>query len=164
MNKNKFVTILSTVFLTSLFWLAIYFLVLPAAKGMGKRSRPQASTEAVQSRQPDPEAPRYAANAKKNVDYSHDIVGRWQPVEVSELMLDISAYGTLKTTTTQHRHPVRTEYKYKLLGNQLGYTLLSDFYEGDWHRIEITTDDNGQMYLSVFDDPALGGRYKKVGN
>ena len=159
MEKKKFITILSTVFLTSLFWLALFFLVVPAIKGKNNRTVEQ--TVAVQTGQPDPEAPRYAVNAKKNVDYSEDIVGRWQPVEVSEVMLDFSAYGTLKTTTTQHRHPVRTEYKYKLLGDRMGYTLMSDFYEGDWHRIEITTDDNGQMYLSVFDDPALGGRYKK---
>ena len=38
---------------------------------------------------------------------------------------------------------------------------MVDFYEGDWHRIEITTDEDGDTYLSIFDDPELGGRYRK---
>jgi hypothetical protein len=48
-----------------------------------------------------------------------------------------------------------------LICSWLGYTLMADFYEGDWHRIEITTGDDGATYLSIFDDPELGGRYRK---
>ena len=107
-------------------------------------------------------APRYEATAKKDVDYSQVIVGHWEPVDVTAYKLDFSEYGTLKTETRRHGYTERGEYKYKLLGDQLGYTIMADFYEGDWHRIEVVTGEDGLSYLTIFEDPVLGGRYKKT--
>ena len=39
---------------------------------------------------------------------------------------------------------------------------MADFYEGDWHRIEVVTGEDGLSYLTIFEDPVLGGRYKKT--
>ena len=96
------------------------------------------------------------------MDYSQLIVGHWEPIEVSTFKLDFSEFGTLKTHTHKHGYPITTDYKYKLLGDRMGYTAMADFYEGDWHRIEISVGDDGKTYLSIFDDPELGGRYCKT--
>jgi hypothetical protein len=160
MKKETLITVISTFLLTTLFWLFMFLIVIPPSKG--KSSKTEAVEAApVQNEEPAPEAPRYEAKAKRTVDYTESIVGHWEPVEVSSFKLDFSQYGTLKTTTNKNRYTQRTEYKYKLLGDRMGYTLMADFYEGDWHRIEITTGDDGATNLSIFDDPELGGRYRK---
>lgn len=157
MRKDTFITVLITFAVTSLLWFFVFFVLIPGMKSHG--SNDSEAQPAVQ--QPDPTVPTYQVKAKREVDYSQSIVGHWDPVEVSETQLDFSEYGTLKTSSNKYNHPVRTDYKYKLLGDRMGYTLMVDFYEGDWHRIEITTGDDGATYLSIFDDPQLGGRYRK---
>ncbi len=161
MKKETLITVISTFLLTTLFWLFMFLIVIPPSKGKSSKTDAVEAAPAVQNEEPAPEAPRYEAKAKRTVDYTESIVGHWEPVEVSSFKLDFSQYGTLKTTTNKNRYTQRTEYKYKLLGDRMGYTLMADFYEGDWHRIEITTGDDGATYLSIFDDPELGGRYRK---
>ena len=135
MKKETLITVISTFLLTTLFWLFMFLIVIPPSKGKSSK------TDAVEAAAP--------------------VQNEEEPVEVSSFKLDFSQYGTLKTTTNKNRYTQRTEYKYKLLGDRMGYTLMADFYEGDWHRIEITTGDDGATYLSIFDDPELGGRYRK---
>ena len=152
-----------TFIITSLVWATVVLVVAPgllSSKGKGDKAAVVASQVSTEQ-QSKAEAPRYVATAKQNVDYSQDIVGHWEPVEVSAYKLDFSRYGTLKTKTNRHGYIERSEYKFKLLGDQMGYTIMSDFYEGDWHRIEIEKQD-GIMYLTIFDDPELGGRYQKT--
>jgi len=159
MKKNTLFTILATFLVTTLLWLTVYLVVVPALKGGSATPQAEAADPAVRPADPDPEAPRYRANARRDVDYTAAIVGHWEPVEVSPYVLDFSEFGTLKTRPNNQRHPVTTSYKYQLLGDRLGYTEMVEFYEGDWHRIAIDTAADGCVYLSVFDDPELGGRY-----
>ncbi len=161
MKKETFIAILTTFLVTSLLWLFIYLVVLPAAKSPARHTDEAVEQPAATPSQSEAEAPAYQANANRRVDYTESIIGHWTPVEVSEIELDFSQYGTLKTLSHKHGHPVTTQYKYQLLGDQMGYTLMADFYEGDWHRIEIETTADGKTYLSIFDDPELGGRYSK---
>ncbi len=158
MRKETFITVLITFAVTSLLWFFVFFILIP---GMKSHSTHNDSVTQPTAQHSDPTAPSYQVNAKHEVDYNQSIIGHWDPVEVSETQLDFSEYGTMKATSNKYNHPVRTDYKYKLLGDRMGYTLMVDFYEGDWHRIEITTDEDGDTYLSIFDDPELGGRYRK---
>ena len=148
MRKETFITVLITFAVTSLLWFFVFFILIP---GMKSHSTHNDSVTQPTAQHSDPTAPSYQVNAKHEVDYNQSIIGHWDPVEVSETQLDFSEYGTMKATSN----------KYKLLGDRMGYTLMVDFYEGDWHRIEITTDEDGDTYLSIFDDPELGGRYRK---
>ena len=156
--------VVATFFITSLLWAFVLLMVFNKAVG-DKAPRDKAVEVAGQvtaSQQQKALAPRYEATAKKNVDYSQVIVGHWEPVDVTAYKLDFSEYGTLKTETRRHGYTERGEYKYKLLGDQLGYTIMADFYAGDWHRIEVVTGEDGLSYLTIFEDPVLGGRYKKT--
>ena len=156
--------VVATFFITSLLWAFVLLMVFNKAVG-DKTPRDKAVEVAGQvtaSQQQKALAPRYEATAKKDVDYSQVIVGHWEPVDVTAYKLDFSEYGTLKTETRRHGYTERGEYKFKLLGDQLGYTIMADFYEGDWHRIEVVTGEDGLSYLTIFEDPVLGGRYKKT--
>ena len=145
MNPKKekpILAILLTALLTSLFWLFLYFVIMPSVKGTNRQADTSVQQVETQSAPEDASKPRYEVNAKKDVDYSQLIVGHWEPIEVSTFKLDFS--------------------EFKLLGARMGYTAMADFYEGDWHRIEISVGDDGKTYLSIFDDPELGGRYCKT--
>lgn len=165
MNENGKVVkaVVATFLLTCLVWVCVFLAIFSSTKG-SKQSCDKAAEVAGQvttAQQQKALAPRYEAKAKKDVDYTGVIIGHWEPVEVSAYKLDFSEFGTLKVVTKKHGYTERSEYKYKLLGDQLGYTFMSDFYEGDWHRIEVTTGEDGKTYLTVFDDPVLAGRYCK---
>ena len=165
MNENGKVVkaVVATFLLTSVVWVCVFLAIFSSSKG-SKQPGDKAAEVAGQvttAQQQKALAPRYEAKAKKDVDYTGVIIGHWEPVEVSAYKLDFSEFGTLKVVTKKHGYTERSEYKYKLLGDQLGYTFMSDFYEGDWHRIEVTTGEDGKTYLTVFDDPVLAGRYCK---
>ena len=161
-KEKPILAILLTALLTSLFWLFLYFVIMPSVKGTNRQADTSVQQVETQSAPEDASKPRYEVNAKKDVDYSQLIVGHWEPIEVSAFKLDFSEFGTLKTHTHKHGYPITTDYKYKLLGDRMGYTAMADFYEGDWHRIEISVGEDGKTYLSIFDDPELGGRYCKT--
>lgn len=159
-NGDKLKTIIVTVLITSLFWAVVGMLLFPSVPRKGQRVAVAEKPLSVQ--QAEATAPRYAVKAKKNVDYTDSVIGKWEPVEVSSYTLEISEFGTLKTTTNKNGYKIKTDYKYKLVGDRLGYTILSDFFEGDFHRIDFVTDEEGNVYLNIYDDPDLGGRYKLV--
>ena len=164
MQKNGRVVeaVIATFLITSLVWAFVLLIVFNRTVG-DKSPRDKAAEVVSQvstSQQQKALAPRYEAKAKKDVDYTQVIIGHWEPVEVSAYKLDFSEYGTLKVVTNKHGYAERSEYKYKLLGDQMGYTFMSEFYEGDWHRIEVVTDEDGSTYLTIFDDPLLAGRYR----
>ena len=162
-NGKVVKAVVATFLLTSLVWVCVFLAIFSSTK-VSKQPGDKAAEVAGQvttAQQQKALAPRYEAKAKKDVDYTGVIIGHWEPVEVSAYKLDFSEFGTLKVVTKKHGYTERSEYKYKLLGDQLGYTFMSDFYEGDWHRIEVTTGEDGKTYLTVFDDPVLAGRYCK---
>ncbi len=166
MNENGKVVkaVVATFLLTSLVWVCVFLAIFSSTKGF-KQSGDKAVEAAGQvstAQQKKALAPRYEAKANKDVDYTDVIIGHWEPVEVSAYNLDFSEFGTLKVVTKKHGYTERSEYKYKLLGDQMGYTFMAEFYEGDWHRIEIVTGEDGATYLTVFDDPLLAGRYRRV--
>lgn len=161
MKKETFIAVLVTFLVTTLVWFFIYLVVLPAAKGSARHAREADEEQVVIQPQSDPLAPANQSKIRREVDYSHTILGHWEPVEVSVVELDFSQYGTLKALSHKHDHPTTTDYKYKLQGDRLGYTMMVDFYEGDWHRIEIDSVAPDEVYLSLFDDPELGGRYRR---
>lgn len=156
--------IVATFMITSLVW--VFIIIAFFASNMGSKNKGDKAVEVASQvtteQQGKALAQRYEATAKQDVDYSQVIVGQWEPVEVSSYKLEFSQYGTLKTITKRHGYIERSEYKYKLLGDQMGYTIMADFYEGDWHRIEIVEGEDGKTYLTIFENPELGGRYCKV--
>lgn len=161
-NGRVVEAVIATFLITSLVWAFVLLIVFTRASG-DKRSGDKATEVAGQvstSQQQKALAHRYEAKAKKDVDYTDDIIGHWVPVEVSAYTLDFSEFGTLKVVTKKHGYTERSEYKYKLLGDQMGYTFMAEFYEGDWHRIEIVAGEDGSTYLTIFDDPLLAGRYR----
>ena len=161
-NGRVVEAVVATFLITSLVWVFVFLFVFNRTVG-DKTPRDKAAEVASQvstAQQQKAMAPRYETQAKKDVDYSQDILGHWEPVEVSAYKLDFSEYGTLKVVTKKHGYTERSEYKYKLLGDQMGYTFMAEFYEGDWHRIEIVAGEDGATYLTIFDDPLLAGRYR----
>ena len=156
MNRN-ILTIVITAISTSVVWLLIIFFVIRPHQVVTPETlelAPVVDTSALRLAAEDEE--------KQAVSYEQDILGYWKPVEESHCELDFSAYGTLKTLSRKGKYKTRNEYKYRLDGDKLAFTILTDFYEGAYCLITIDTNSNGSIYLTIFEDPELGGRYIKT--
>jgi len=121
--------IIPTILLTSVFWIVIYLLISP------KKSD-------------DSEIENIA-------DYSEEIIGEWQPTEMSDSKLIFSKYGTMRIGDS----PIDCNYS---IDKDVITISLFNIVDGSF-RIKIYTESS-DTYLEIFEMPQFAGKYIKVDN
>ncbi len=131
----------------------------------------------------------YLTKVNTTNDYSQDIIGKWEPIEVAEHHLEFSKYGTMIQTINLNKamnnimpqingmdYEFDKEYPYIIEDNIVSITQNADngYNEDDKiidFQVAITSDESG-TYLEIYggtnlyDDfygvTKLSGKYKKV--
>ena len=119
--------IVPVILLTSLFWIVIYLLI-------SHKSDDKSKEDALQ-------------------DYSEAIIGKWEPVEMSELELTFSKYGTMRMGD------LALDLNYSVANNRVHVSLFG-LLDSDF-EIKIYTENN-DTFLEIFDEPQFAGKYIKV--
>ncbi len=116
--------------LTSLFWVVVWFLCTPSAD----------------------------KEQEYNSDLAEKIVGVWEPLDKTNILLEFTQYGTLRLGDGNGLFSSMLKFNYKLNGHKVnveGYGLLSSDF-----RVEVSSDEQGD-YLEIYDIAELAGKYRR---
>ena len=101
------------------------------------------------------------------------LVGKWMPIELSQCELEISGYGTLKISydSNEENDEMRVDdetskritksYVYELRVNRVVYGVNVNFM-GNTFSFNIQDGGRGDMFLEVYNNVLLSGKYRKV--
>ena len=110
---------------------------------------------------------------KKNNKMATKLVGKWMPIELSQCELEISGYGTLKISydSNEENDEMRVDdetskritksYVYELRVNRVVYGVNVNFM-GNTFSFNIQDGGRGDMFLEVYNNVLLSGKYRKV--
>lgn len=119
----------------------------------------------------------YLTKAITTSDYSQDIIGKWEPVEVAEHLIEFTRYGTMIQRSTnpydinQAMHNAMLGLDWSLM-KEFPYTIKRDIVyitqDTDIERLQkidfkvnITSNEDG-TFLEIYGVTKLSGKYRKV--
>lgn len=118
----------------------------------------------------------YLTKASTTNDYSQDIIGKWEPIEVAEHHLEFSKYGTMIQTINLNKamnnllpqingidYEFDKEYPYVIEKDVVTITQNAENEDDEIidFQVEITSDESG-TYLEIYGVTNLSGKYRKV--
>ena len=110
---------------------------------------------------------------KKNNKMATKLVGKWMPIELSQCGLEISRYGILKISydSKEENDEMRVDdetskritksYVYELRVNRVEYGENEHFMMNTF-SFNIQDGGRGDMFLEVYNNALLSGKYRKV--
>ena len=101
----------------------------------------------------------YLTKVNTTNDYSQDIIGRREPIEVSEHYIEFTKYGTL----IQWIWGIKKEFPYTIKRDIVSIRQDTDIerFQNIDFKVNITSNEDG-TYLEIYDVTNLSGKYRKV--